>query len=355
MPRPGVEFFHSVSPSARVLVLDLGFLGDTIQLIPALAAVRRALPSARLEVMVSEHIMSLLAVCPWLDAVRGYPRFPKGPPWYKNFGRVCALRAEHYDAVINLNGSDRSSILTRLTGAPLRLGRVPPKVSMFWPHCFTHTVEVARGTQTIYIQHLAALAAAGFPAAALAGPAFPIEIPETTVQKVAARLGAERAFVHVSPFATQDEKELPADTLADFLNAAAAARPDLAWVLSTAPNERERAKLATLRAKLKFEPWKIFPGDLDLVELTEVMRRARLHLGGDSGALHVALMAGTPTLSWWRDYAGRVEWMPQGPRHAALVGRAGPMGIEGISAQSALATFADLLQKTESQSGGRAT
>jgi ADP-heptose:LPS heptosyltransferase len=353
MPAPGVEFFHRVSPSARVLVLDLGFLGDTIQLIPALAAIRRALPQAHLEVMVSEHIMGLLAVCPWLDAVRGYPRFPKGPPWYKNFGRARALRAAHYDVVINLNGSDRSSILTRLTGAPLRLGRVPPKVSMFWPHCFTHTVAVPRGTQTIYLQHLDALAAAGFLATALAGPAFPIEIPTTTAQKVAARLGAERAFVHVSPFATQDEKELPVEVLAEFLNAAAVARPDLTWVLSTAPNERERAKLTTLRAKLKFEPWKIFPGDLDLVELTEVMRRARLHLGGDSGALHVALMAGTPTLSWWRDYTGRIEWTPQGPRHAALVGRAGPGGIEGINAPGAQATLADLLQKTAADSNHR--
>jgi heptosyltransferase-3 len=314
-----MEFFRLIPEKARILVLDLGFLGDTIQLIPALAAIRRARPEARLEVMVSEHIQSILAVCPWLDAVRGYPRFPKGPPWYQNFGRVNALREARYDAVINLNGSDRSSILTRLTGAPLRLGRVPPKVPWFWSHWFTHTVDVPRGTQAIYRQHLEALAAAGFPAAALAGPAFPIEIPATAAQKVAARLGEERAYVHVSPFATQDEKELPAAALAEFLNAAAAARPELAWVISTAPNERERAKLSALRAKLKFEPWKIFPGDLDLVELTELMRRARLHLGGDSGALHVALMAGTPTLSWFRDYEGRREWQPQGAGHYAVV------------------------------------
>jgi heptosyltransferase-3 len=241
---------------------------------------------------------------------------------------VRALRAEHYDVVINLNGSDRSSILTRLAGAPLRLGRVPPKVPWFWPHCFTHTVDVPRGAQAVYLQHLDALAAAGLPAAALAGPAFPLEIPAAAAQQVAARLGAERAFVHVSPFATQDEKELPVETLAEFLNAAAAARPDLAWVLSTAPNERERAKLAGLRVKLKFEPWKIFPGDLDLVELTELMRRARLHLGGDSGALHVALLAGTPTLSWFRDYPGRLEWQPRGAGHfGVVVEKSGPGGL----------------------------
>jgi ADP-heptose:LPS heptosyltransferase len=175
------------------------------------------------------------------------------------------------------------------------------------------------GEQSVYLQRLEALRAAGFPAAALAGPAFPIEIPAAAAQKVAARLGGDREFVHVSPFATLDEKELREEALAEFLNAAAAARPDLAWVLSTAPNARERGKLASLLKKLTFTPWKIFPGDLDLVELTELMRRARLHLGGDSGALHVALMAGTPTLSWFRDYSGRREWQPQGAGHVAVV------------------------------------
>ena len=163
MPLPGNQFFPAVSPQAHILVLDLGFLGDAVHLIPALAAVRRALPKAKLEVMVAEHIQSIMAVCPWLDGVHGYPRFPKGPPWYENFGRVGELRRAHYDAVINLNGSDRSSILTLLSGAPLRLGRVPPKVPWFWPHCFTHTVDVPRGDRTVFLQHLDALAAAGFP------------------------------------------------------------------------------------------------------------------------------------------------------------------------------------------------
>jgi ADP-heptose:LPS heptosyltransferase len=325
MPSPASEFFPKISSHARVLVLDLGFLGDTIHLIPALAVIRLALPTARLEVMVAEHIKSILAVCPWLDAVSGYPRFPKGPRWYQDFGRVRDLRAKKYDVVINLNGSDRSSILTRLTGAPLRLGRVPPKMSAFWPWCFTHTAQVPHGTKPLYVQHLDTLVAAGFPRA-VDGPVFPITIPDETRRSIEARLGNVPPFVHVSPFATQDEKELPAPVLADFLNAAHAVRPDLVFVLSIAPNLREQSKLAALLPLLKFEPWRVFAGDLSLVELAEVIRRAQVHLGGDSGAVHVALMAGTPTLSWWRDYAGRVEWQPTGSNHFAVALVKNPAG-----------------------------
>ncbi|MGA2053139.1 MAG: glycosyltransferase family 9 protein, partial [Opitutales bacterium] len=237
MPRPGAEFFAQFPEEARVLVLDLGFLGDAIHLVPALWALRRARPKARLEVMVAEHVKSILALCPWIDAVHGYPRYPKGPRWYQDLGRVRVLRAEKFDVVINLNGSDRSSLLTWGTGARLRLGRVPPKVPLFWPWCFTHTVDVPHGTQVVYQQRWDALAAAGFPMPA-EGPAFPIEIPTAIERKLDGLLENVGAFAHVSPSATQDEKELPVEVLAEFLNEAHASRPKLGWVLSCAPVAR---------------------------------------------------------------------------------------------------------------------
>lgn len=344
------EFFSKIPPQARLLVLDLGFLGDTIHLIPSLAVIRRALPQARLEVMVAEHVQSILAVCPWLDAVSGYPRYPKGPKWYEDFGRIRALRAKKFDVVINLNGSRRSSFLTRFSGAPLRFGRIQRRSSPAWLHCYTHQVSIPFDTEPLYRQRLDALAAAGFPGVG-EGELFPIEIPTVVKEKVAGLLNGNRPYLHVSPFATSDEKELAPEVLAGVLNAVAAARPDLAFILSTAPNQRERTKLAALISRLKFSPAKTFPGDLNLVELAEVMRRAQLHLGGDSGALHVALMAGAPTFSWWRDYAGRVEWMPQGSQHAAVVGRCGAQAIEGIEAKNTTAIILSHLDKIAANLG----
>ncbi len=342
MPRPGREFYALLPESPRLLVVDLGFLGDTIHLIPALHVIRQAKPGARIEVLVAEHIKSILEVCPWLDGVRGYPRFPQGPRWYEDIGRVRKLHGEKFDAVINLNGSDRSSLLTWATGAPLRLGRLPPKTAWFWPHCFTHTVDVPHGRQPVFRQRWDALGAAGFPLPA-SGPVFPIEIKRETEKKLDGLLGDQRAFAHVSPFATQDEKELPLAQLAEFLNAAAAARPDLALVLSTSPSAREREKLAELRRLLKFEPWRVFAGDLNLVEFAALVRRARVHLGGDSGALHVALMTGTPTVSWFRDYAGRVEWQPTGLTHRSVLGQPSPAGLTGVATGDLLTAYAAAL------------
>jgi ADP-heptose:LPS heptosyltransferase len=157
--------------------------------------------------MIAEHVKAILTLTPWIDTVMGYPRFPVGPKWYEDFGRIAALRRERYNAVINLNGSDRTSILTRLSGAPLRLGRVPQKgASFLWRHCFTHAVAAPFRERATYLQHCLCLEKAGFPTAP---PAFPIKVPEVTQNKITNLLQGLDDFVHVSPFTTADERELP--------------------------------------------------------------------------------------------------------------------------------------------------
>ena len=117
------RFFEETCSARRVLLLDLGFLGDSIHLLPALWTLRQAYPRAELHVMVSEHVTRIMDVAPWVDKVWGYPRYPRGPKWYQDLGRIRKLRAARFDVVINLNGSDRSSILTGTSGACWRLGR----------------------------------------------------------------------------------------------------------------------------------------------------------------------------------------------------------------------------------------
>ena len=56
MTAPPETFFDRTRNARKVMVLDLGFLGDTIHLLPALWRVRQAYPQAELHVTVSTHI-----------------------------------------------------------------------------------------------------------------------------------------------------------------------------------------------------------------------------------------------------------------------------------------------------------
>ena len=50
------EFYEESRSARRVMLLDLGFLGDSIHLLPALWVLRKAYPEAELHVMVFEHV-----------------------------------------------------------------------------------------------------------------------------------------------------------------------------------------------------------------------------------------------------------------------------------------------------------
>ena len=87
--------------------------------------VRQAYPQAELHVAVAAHITSFMDCVPWVNRVWGYMRYPRHATLRENFQMVSRLRKEKFDVVINLNGSDRSSWLTFLSGAHERLGRLP--------------------------------------------------------------------------------------------------------------------------------------------------------------------------------------------------------------------------------------
>jgi ADP-heptose:LPS heptosyltransferase len=333
-PNKTSSFYGATRGARRVMLLDLGFLGDSIHLLPSLWLLRNAYPNAELHVMVSEHVTKIMEVAPWVDRIWGYPRFPRGPKWYQDFGRVRRLRAAKFDVVVNLNGSDRSSILTGLSGARWRLGRRPEDGGpTFWNAMFTHIVEHPYKLELISTQRWRCLKQAGFPGYK---PEVHIEIPEAAKRSALEKAGADGGWIHVSPFTTENYKELPADQISDFLNQLHSSFPEKKITLTCAANGREKQKMKALRDSLDFHPWRVFAGDLDLLELAAIVQASVLHIGGDSGGLHIAWMTGTPTVTWFRSYDGLRDWQPIGPSHFSLMGYKSDSGIIGIDSSAIL-------------------
>lgn len=323
------------------MLLDLGFLGDSIHLLPSLWVLRQAYPEAELHVMVSEHVTKIMEAAPWIDKIWGYPRFPRGPKWYQDFGRISRLRAVKFDVVVNLNGSDRSSILTGLSGARWRLGRCPEDGGpAFWSAMFTHIVDLPYKTDLISTQRWQCLIKAGFPGEK---PEVHIEIPAVAKASALQKAGGESGWIHVSPFTTEDYKELPPAQLSELLRGLRRRFPGKKIILTCATSEREKRKMSALLAALDFQPWRVFAGDLDLLEMAAIVQESCLHLGGDSGGLHVAWMTSVPTVTWFRRYDGLPDWQPVGILHRALVGERSPRGIQGIYSDEIINTCAAMI------------
>src|SRR5208282_3387514 len=319
MPATAAEhFFERTRAAKKVMVLDLGFLGDTVHLLPALWVVRQAYPQAELHVTVAAHITSVMDCVPWVDRVWGYMRYPRHATLRENIQMVTRLRREKFDVVINLNGSDRSSWLSFLSGARERLGRVPDDGGpLFWRRMFTAHVECPTAAEPVYFLKCRSLAKAGFP---FTQPEFHVEIPAENLRAAEIAEADAGTYFHVSPFTTADYKELSPEQLAEFITALGKSFPEKKLVLSCASTERERKKMAELLALLPQKPWRVFAGNLNLMQIAAVIRHSALHFCGDTGTLHLAVMTQTPVVAWFWPNPGVREWVPAGNKYRVIVG-----------------------------------
>lgn len=115
-----------MTPSS-VLIVRLSAIGDVIHALPVLTGLRRALPQARLGWVVEELSAPLLEGHPYLDKLYVLPK----KRWKKNFARLYlpeirpyfrALRADGWDAALDIHGLTKSGLVARASGARLRVG-----------------------------------------------------------------------------------------------------------------------------------------------------------------------------------------------------------------------------------------
>jgi len=330
---------------SKVLVMELAGLGDNVHLLPALWVLRRQMPEAELHVMVSAHVADLFELTPWVDRVWKYPRVPRRPGIFANIGWARALRREHFDLVINTTGSDRSALLCGFSGARQRLGRRPPSGGRFWfDWMFSRVLEYPFWQEPMYRQKLAVFAEAGF--ASSEPPHFEVKIDPAMRRALGIVASDDQRYVHLSPCAGHERKELPIAQLVELCNALRRSHPELRLVVSCADLLRERARVDALIAALAQSPWQVFAGSLSIPQLASVIAGAKLHLCGDSGSLHLAFMSATPAVAWLRQHVNLKEWTPEGPQYRALIGPddGSKHELRGIDTAALVAAASQLLK-----------
>jgi ADP-heptose:LPS heptosyltransferase len=338
------SFFSKISQAKKVLVLDLGFLGDTIHLFPALYLIRQALPEAELHVMASSHVAEILELLPWVDRILGYPRFPKRPTLFQDIPRCWKFFKAGYDVLINLNGSQCSSYLSAATLAPYRLGRLNERPFPLRSRCFSHYIDFPYGTMHVAKQRYLALLEQGFPDA---GFKYDITLPKEALRKLETLNLKNKGFIHISPFSSLDSKDLPLPLVAECLNSLHDSYPQLDHVISCAPNARETQGLESLLSLLDYQPSLTIKGTFSTLELAALIQKARLHIGADSGPMHLAALWETPTLIWTRnDPNSIIEWMPSFASFRYVIGEASSRGLQGLKTQDILEQCETLLMQT---------
>jgi lipopolysaccharide heptosyltransferase II len=296
----------------RVLVVRLRSIGDTVLATPSLAALRRFLPEARIDLLLEDWVAPLLA---GFDAVDEIITVAPGSTSARL--RVARrLRAARYDVAYNLHGGTTATLLVRASGARQRVGYAAYQYGFLYNHLAPPAAELWQQTQTHSAeQQLALLGWTGVPVSDRPPARLcvtPAADASVRAKLRAAGLDEPQPFCLIHPAAAFDSKQWATENFARVVEHLAAR--GFAAVAVAAP--KERAVLARLH-ELTTVPL-ITSTDLTLPELVALAARAHLFVGNDSGVAHIAAAVRTPVVVIFGS-SNVAHWRPWTHAPAAVV------------------------------------
>ncbi|MBL7139916.1 MAG: lipopolysaccharide heptosyltransferase I [Planctomycetes bacterium] len=308
---------------ARTLIIKPSSMGDVVQALPVLTALKEAHPAAHVSWLVGKSFAGILEGHPRLDEVIVFDRQRFGTFTFsvtvagEFLAFMKSLRQRRFTTVIDLQGLLRSGLLALATGAPSRVGFRDARELA--PLFYTAEVFVPRRIVHAVDRYLAVAQRLG-----LAGPRARDHLPVSTEARAAIRrrlaeagLAPGEPFVAVGPHARWPTKEWPAERFAavvEMLGRYEGARAVLV-------GSRDAADAARLIARGLAEPPIDLTNRTTLKELAAVLAEARVMLTNDSGPMHVAAAVGTPVVAIFGP-TNPARTGPYGPGHRILAGRA---------------------------------
>jgi lipopolysaccharide heptosyltransferase II len=314
----------------NVLLIRLRLLGDVVFTTPAVRALRRRFPDARLTYLVERAAAPAVLSNPHLDEVVVVPHTRGLQRMIDDVRLAKALRARRFDVVIDFHGGPRASWLAWATGAPRRIGYTIPGRGWIYTDRIDRPREL-RPRHSVENQW-DLLAALDVPPPDRAADAVEMTESADARERVAHRLGEHGVtddttivVLHVS--AGNPFRRWPAASFADLAARLAAADPSRRIVLTSGPSESGAADAVAgaARERLGSAGGRVLRcGDFDLPELRALAGLAALYVGGDSGPLHVAATTSTPIVALfgptlaarsepWRDPGLVAEIVEPGP------------------------------------------
>jgi heptosyltransferase-1 len=301
----------------RLLVVRLGAMGDILHALPAVTALRQAHPNWIIDWVVEPRWQALLTAEPAPAPTKNLPprvyvegvkesrssarplvdhlHFAATKVWRKSpssrqtrqeIGALrTALRAGHYDVVLDLQGAIRSAVVARMAGARRRIGEAEPRERaarwLFTERVATHGLHVIEQD----VELASAIAGDELKAGA---PLLPVDpAAESWADEILP--SAAEPVVLINPGAGWGAKRWPVERYA----AVAQGLIDRGCrvVVNAGPGEEALAEAIQQQAGGAATPL-----SCSLAQLIALTRRVSLAVAGDTGPLHLACALGRPVV-----------------------------------------------------------
>jgi lipopolysaccharide heptosyltransferase I len=281
-------------PARRIVLIKPSALGDIVQTLPVLAALRRRYPDAHLTWLVNRAYEPLLRGHPALDEVLPFDRGATRHGLWKatvNYARFLRdFRARNFDLVIDLQGLLRSGLFTAVSGAARRVGLSSAREGAVW--FYTDVVQVADFNSIHAVDRYWLVAEA---LGAGDGPiVFPLPIrePERLWAETALR-ECPRPWLAFGVGSRWMTKRWPPEHFAALARRAQAGFGGTVLFVGGA----DEAELARITGEQLAGPWRNLSGGTTLPQLVAVLSQIDVMVANDTGPLHLAAALGRPIVA----------------------------------------------------------
>jgi len=292
----------------RVLVIRRRYLGDVVLLGSFLRNLRLHWPAAHLAVAVDAAYADALALNADVDRALTLPWHLGQWPAF-----LGALRRPRWTHVFNFDNTERTALLTRLTGAPFRLvlhhGGFPVRLRAAYTHVVNDPNE-QHESHPITEYYLRALPAAGVP---VASREVRLEPRAADLAELGRLVGAVGPVLLVHPGSRSPARIWPAERFAAVCDRV---QDELAAQVVLVGGPGDTALLAEIR-RLARTHLLTLPQPPSLPRFAALARLAAVVLCHDSGPMHVAAAVGTRVVALYGSQ-NSVLFRPAGEGHLLL-------------------------------------
>lgn len=308
----------------NILVVRLSAIGDVINTLPAVAAIRSAEPEARIGFVVEDKAKDVVIGHPDIDEVFVFPkkrwRRAIKSPWglfqalREVRAHIASIRASRFDVAIDFQGTLKGALHSWLSGAKTRIGFARGH-AYECNHLFSN-VRVVPATRRLHRveKFLSLLEPLG-----IARREGSYRLPENRVSQgkvdaFVSSIGGNGFLVfHPGTSDFAPEKRWAPDRYGE-LARRVANELGLAVVVTWGPGE-ERLAAEVVRASGGQAV--ASPRTDSILMVAELLRRAKLYVGGDTGPMHLAAACGTPCVALFGPKDPAI-YRPYGPGHVVI-------------------------------------
>jgi lipopolysaccharide heptosyltransferase I len=286
----------------KILVIRLTSLGDVLLATPAVQAIKKNFPSANISWLVEGNVAGLLAHQDFVDHVIEFPR-AKLERSLRN-GRLLQaartfsaffrrLREEEYDAVLDLHGIMKSAVFVKMARTRRRIGfdAIFAKEASW----MVYNEKVGGGDRRMHKVERGRLGASFLGAEAFPKPNLRTSAEaDRYVDDYLKRSGIASPLFVVNPFCSRGS-EFKRWELAKYgeligrLGKETGATTMIVW----GPGEEKEAR----RLREMGGDHAVLSCPTTVSQLLSLMKRTDLYVGGDTGVMHLAALAGVPVVA----------------------------------------------------------